>query len=135
MARFVTVEIGCDWADCGTRALEGDPTITPVELSIDRKQGREFLLCLKHREVFDDMVLPLMAAGVKVADGLKRATKSSAPVPADAGIHTNVDSIRCRHEGCGRADIKNRAGLSQHVIRNHGYASLAEYEERNPATT
>ena len=66
MARFITVEVGCDWADCGTRAPEGDPEISAVELSIDRKQGREFLLCTKHRETFDEIVLPLMAAGVKV---------------------------------------------------------------------
>jgi hypothetical protein len=129
MARFVTVEVGCDWADCGTRAPEGDPEISTVELSIDRKQGREFLLCTKHRETFDETVLPLMAAGVKVTTngGAKRSTGPSAePVHPD---HPDANLCKAETDGvvCGRP-IRKRTGMAQHVIRTHGFESLEAYE-------
>jgi hypothetical protein len=133
MARFVTVNVQCDWADCTTIAPEGEDLVAAVQLAIDGKQAREFLLCKAHREDFDDVVLPLMAAGVKVERSPKIARSSSASVPTDTITPDHPDAIVCQIPGCDRI-IKKRTGLAQHVIRIHGFESLAAYEMQYPIT-
>jgi hypothetical protein len=146
MTRFITVNVGCDWTDCGTVAPEGEGIVVPKTLSIDGKQGKEFLLCKKHLDEFEAVVLPLMQAGVKIeqpSSGRSKAksagtssTSAAAPPAADAdGTHP---SLVCKVPGCDRhgRPLSNRTGMAQHAIRSHGYPDLAAYEaEFGPVAT
>ncbi len=134
MARFITVNVGCDWADCETIAPEGEGIVVEKTVSIDGKQGRSFLVCKKHLDEFEAVVLPLMQAGVKVETpssgrSKKAATSSPAPSPVadDGGTHP---SLVCKVPDCNRHGhpLTNRTGMAQHVIRSHGYADLSAYE-------
>ena len=107
MTRFITVHVGCDWPACETVAPEGEGIVIEKTVSIDGKQGRSFLLCKKHVDDFETVVLPLMQAGVKVEG--------------------------CDRHG---RPLTNRTGMAQHAIRSHGYADLAAYEaEFGPVAT
>jgi hypothetical protein len=137
MARFITVNVGCDWIDCETIAPEGEGIVVEKTVSIDGKQGRAFLVCKKHLDEFEAVVLPLMQAGVKVeAPARSRSTKSAgtsstspapSPVADDGGAHP---SLVCQVPDCNRHGhpLTNRTGMAQHVIRSHGYADLSAYE-------
>jgi hypothetical protein len=131
MARFISVNVGCDWTDCDVIAPEGDGTVVEKTVSIDGKQARAFLVCKNHLDDFEAVVLPLMQAGVKVETPNGRAKKSSpAPSPVvvdEGGTHP---SLVCQAPDCDRhgRPLKNRTGLAQHAIKAHGYADLAAYE-------
>lgn len=150
--RFITVNVQCDRDGCETIAEEGDGLVAPMTLSIDGKRGKEFLLCKPHREELDEVLLPLMAAGIAVeAPGRKTSAKTSAAKTSVGGTvaddsssgssaqpppplpdHAEVpDGLRCKHEAdgsvCGRP-MRNRAGFAQHAVRSHGYKNLADYE-------
>ena len=138
MGRFITVNVQCDWTDCEVIAPEGEGIVVPKTLSIDGKQAREFLVCKNHLDRFEEIVLPLMQAGVKVEtpNGRGRAksggtsvTSSPTPVPVDenGAVHP---TLVCKVPDCDRhgRPLSNRTGMAQHVIRSHGYESLAAYE-------
>src|SRR3954464_8423955 len=135
MARFVHVTVGCDWPDCDVTAPEGDESIVTKTVAVDGKQTREFLLCEpKHREAFEDVVLPLMQAGIAVPEPKKTGRSKKAGSPSASGeTQPSVDDegvaiYDCQVEGCGR-QIKKRTGMAQHVgPRGHGFESLAAYE-------
>jgi hypothetical protein len=129
MARFITVNVQCDWALCEAIAAEGDGIVVPKTLSIDGKQGREFLLCKSHLDDFERIVLPLMAAGVKVENGKKSSAAPSTPAGASA-VDGDKPTLTCRV--CDRDDFKNNAGLSQHVIKAHGFENLGAYKLVHP---
>jgi hypothetical protein len=112
MPRFITVTVGCDWDDCTTQGVEGDGTVFERTIAVDSKPAKAFLLCEKHSQGLDDVVLPLMAKGIKVEQ--KSAVAAG--------------TIECKE--CGRTDIKNKAGLAQHVIRSHEFENLAAYEAK-----
>ena len=74
MSRFITVNVGCDWSACDVIAPEGEGTVVEKTVALDGKQTRSFLLCKQHLEDFEEIVLPLMQAGIKVeAAGRRRA--------------------------------------------------------------
>lgn len=141
MARFVTVSVRCDWGDCRVTAEEGDGTVVEKTVAIDNKQARAFLLCKEHLEDFEEVVVPLMAAGIKVdapSTGKKKtaAATSGAPTvaaPVNGNGHTQ-EQITCRVPDCGRS-LTNRTGLAQHAIRTHGFEDLAAYEAMYPDST
>lgn len=137
MARFITVTVACDWGDCDVHAAEDDGRVISRTLSIDGKQAREFLLCKPHLDVLDEILLPLMQKGVKAevpTNGRSRkpAGSGSGPrsTPAPVPGTTEGDSLVCKVEDCDRhgRPLHNRTGMAQHVIRAHGYADLATYE-------
>jgi hypothetical protein len=146
MARFITVTVKCDFGLCDVAGEEGDGTVVEKTLSIDNKQARAFLLCKTHLEDFESLVLPLMAAGIKVETAPSKKSKTSSVGTVGTPASTNgagagsadsaVGSSRldCRVPDCGRP-MKNRAGLAQHVIRAHGFADLADYEATYPDST
>ena len=141
MGRFVTVTVQCDWSICEATAEEGDDTIVEKTLSIDGKQAKAFLLCKNHLDDFERIVLPLMAAGIKVDTVGKKSLKQTAAAAASAvgspaAVSSSVDSatIDCRIPNCDRR-MKNRAGLAQHVIKAHGFEDLAAYEAAYPDST
>ncbi len=115
MPRFITVNVQCDWAECPVTGVEGDGTIVERTMSLDGKQAKAFLVCTGHSNDLDAVILPLLQSGIKVEKG-----KAAAAVA--------VDHLECKD--CGRDDIKNKAGLAQHVMRSHGFESLAAYEEK-----
>jgi hypothetical protein len=139
MGRFVTVTVQCDWALCEAVAAEGDDTIVEKTVSIDGKQAKAFLLCKNHLDDFERIVLPLMAAGIKVENGnsggRKKSSSSTPPatvsangtVTVSAGNGHRSETFECAVADCGRT-LKNRTGLAQHVIRQHGFSDLAHYE-------
>lgn len=139
MAKFVTIENGCDWPDCGMRVPEGDDTIADKTLSEDGRTARVFLLCTKHREALADVIDPLLRAGIAVATkgngrSTKKTTAAPAPNPASAGEpspEADGKTYECLAQtdgvACGRP-IRKRTGMAQHVHRTHGYANLAAYE-------
>jgi hypothetical protein len=139
MARFVTVEVGCDWADCDVRRPEGSEDLITKTLSIDGKQAREFLLCVpKHLDAFNDTVLPLLQAGIPVTPPKTGRSKKSASAATSAGgdvvlppdpdhPDTHVCQADVNGHPCGRP-IRKRTGMAQHVIRSHGFESLEAYE-------
>jgi hypothetical protein len=139
MTRFITVNVGCDWTDCDVIAPEGDGTVVEKTLSIDGKQGRAFLVCKKHLDDFEAVVMPLMQAGVKVeAPSSGRSTRKSAGTSSTSGSASAVvvdengahPSLVCKIDDCDRhgRPLRNRTGMAQHVIKAHGYADLAAYE-------
>jgi hypothetical protein len=140
MPRFVTVQVQCDWADCSTVAEEGDGTVEEMTVAIDGKQAKGFLLCKPHREDLDEVLMPLMQAGIKVETPKTRRSSPRSkggngsegegeekPTGGGAGAQT----FECQVKDCGRT-LHNRTGMAQHVIRTHGFPSLAVYEERFP---
>ena len=137
MGRFITVNVQCDWAECEVIAPEGEGIVVAKTLSIDGKQAREFLLCKEHLDTFEELVLPLMQAGVKVETGNGRRSKSAGTSSTSSTTPVAVDedgavhpTLVCRVPDCDRhgRPLSNRTGMAQHVIRSHGYESLAAYE-------
>jgi hypothetical protein len=140
MSRFITVNVGCDWAECDVIAPEGDGTVVEKTVALDGKQTRSFLLCKLHLIDFEEMVLPLMQAGIKVEAPAKTRRSpggngsGTSPSPAAAGPGEPRDpdeTIDCLITGCtrtGARGLHNRTGMAQHVIRTHKYESLAAYE-------
>lgn len=123
MPRFITVTVGCDWDDCTTTGVEGEGTVVEKTLSIDNKAPRTFLICKTHLDQLDEIHEMLMAKGVK-AEG--------SPSPRKNGTGTGTiaaGGVECKE--CGRTDIKNKAGLAQHVIRSHKFKSLADYKAKH----
>jgi hypothetical protein len=138
MARFVTVSVGCDWAACPVVAEEGSDEVVEKTVSIDSKQAKAFLLCKEHLVHFEEIVLPLMAAGIKVETSTGKRTKAAsagaaaptvaAPVAGNGSGNGHPQELfECAVADCGRT-LKNRTGLAQHVIRQHGFSDLAHYE-------
>lgn len=131
MGRFVTVTVQCDWSICDATAEENDGTIVEKTVAIDNKQAKAFLLCKTHLDDFERIVLPLMAAGIKVEAPKKQKSSGTSPSPAAApaanGNGHKEQLFECQVDGCGRT-LKNRTGLAQHVIRQHGFSDLAHYE-------
>jgi hypothetical protein len=143
MARMITVNLGCDWPDCYAVAPEGDGVIVAKQLSIDGKQGREFLLCKAHLDEFEQIILPIMAVGIKVEAPVSRASKrtstetsTGSPISTTQSLSSaSSTTIDCRVPDCGRVGedgFKNNAGLSQHVIKTHGFENLAAYKLIHP---
>jgi hypothetical protein len=150
MTRFITVHVGCDWPGCETVAPEGEGIVVEKAVAIDGKQARSFLLCKKHLEEFESVVLPLMQAGVKVEQpssgrskaksaGTSSTSGSSSPAaPPQADADGTHPSLVCKIDRCERhgRPLSNRTGMAQHVIRSHGYTDLAAYEaEFGPVAT
>jgi len=135
MARYVTVEVGCDWDDCTTRAPEGTEIIDDLTVALDGKPGKTVQLCKEHREqLLDEILLPLLQRGIKAEAPRKAPTPRSRrsggePSPESSGDNHDqaADPIPCEEDGCGRK-LKNTTGMAQHVIRSHGYEDLAAYE-------
>jgi hypothetical protein len=141
MARFVTVNVQCDWSICDAIAAEGDGTIVEKTVAIDGKQAKAFLLCKTHLDDFERIVLPLMAAGIKVEAPSPGKKKTAAPsaaaaptVSSSVGNGHKSELFECRVPDCDRT-LKNRTGLAQHVIRQHGFEDLAAYEAAYPDST
>jgi hypothetical protein len=136
MARFITVTVQCDWTDCDTTGIEGDDTVLEKTLTIDRGPAKAFLLCEKHLEVLNDVLVPLMQAGIKVEPAAKKQRKSNGAGAADeaavAGNGHKEETFECRVPDCGRS-ISKRTGMAQHVTRTHDFESLAAYELQYPA--
>jgi len=132
MARFITVTVGCDWADCDQMAPEDDGTIAALTVALDGKQGREFQLCKSHREQLDEILLPLMQKGTKAETVKAPAKRNGSPrsTPPPVPGTPEADSLVCKVEDCDRdgKPLHNRTGMAQHVIRAHGYQDLAAYE-------
>ena len=135
MPRYITVTVGCDWPECTVEADEGDDTVVSRTLSIDNKAGKTFLICKEHRDDLDEILSPLMTNGIK-ADAPAKKTRSTSSVTPSAGapgadtalIHRVTPAgIDCQVEGCGR-NLKNGAGIAQHVQRSHGFESYAAYK-------
>jgi uncharacterized C2H2 Zn-finger protein len=126
MARFITVTVACDWDTCDVQATEGDGTVIEKTVAIDGKAPKAFLLCKPHLDLFEEVMLPLMSAGIKV-EAPKKKTAETSTVDAEA-------DLQCRVPGCGRP-MKNRAGKAQHVIKAHGFENLAAYELQYPDST
>jgi hypothetical protein len=142
MARFITVNVGCDWSACDVIAPEGDGTVVEKTVALDGKQTRSFLLCKLHLIDFEEMVLPLLQAGIKVEEPRKKqrstsaggngsGTSPSSSVAGPEGARDPDETIDCQVDGCKRTGangLHNRTGMAQHVIRTHKYESLAAYE-------
>lgn len=155
MGRYIEVRLGCDWPTCDTVAPEGDGTVVEKTVSVDTRQGRAFLLCKKHLDDFEAVVLPLMQAGVKVeakkrktvgttgngsgtsVDGPSSPSSPSSPRSSSASSSSGSASseeepgIVCLEDPCEREGrpVKSNVGLAQHVIKSHGYKNLAAYQE------
>jgi len=130
MPRYITVTVGCDWPECPVEAAEGDDTVVSRTLSIDNKAGKTFLICKEHRDDLDEILSPLMSAGVKAEAPAKKARSTSAasvtPSPASSTeAPATKNGIDCKV--CGRL-LKNGAGVAQHVQRGHGFESYADYK-------
>jgi hypothetical protein len=143
MPRFITVTVACDRDDCTITGAEGDGTVIERTLAIDGKQARAFLLCKQHLEDLDEILLPLMQAGVKVEEPTKKkrspggtgsngsGTAAVGPAAGPEGARDPSTTIDCLITGCKRTGsngLHNRTGMAQHVIRTHNYESLAAYE-------
>jgi hypothetical protein len=141
MARFVTVQVQCDWAECPVIAEENSGEVVEKTVALDNKQAKAFLLCKEHLVHFEEIVLPLMSAGIKVeapANGSGKRSKTPAASAAAPAVSSTVsgnghkkETFECQVDGCGRT-ISKRTGMAQHVIRTHGFDSLDAYEERYP---
>ena len=136
MPRFVTVQLQCDWGGCTTVAEESEETVAETVLALDGKQAKGFLLCKAHREELEEVVMPLLQAGIKVeapkkTRSPKAAASSEGTEPKGTGGGAGLQTFHCQESGCGRT-LHNRTGMAQHVIRTHKYNSLAEYEARYP---
>jgi hypothetical protein len=151
MARFVTVYVQCDWEGCDTRGLEGDDTVIEKTVTLDKGPAKAFLLCEKHNEAFADVLMPLMAAGIKVEPSAgaagKKGRKNGSGTSAVAGGAAaegadgsgsstsgnghKEETFECQVPDCGRT-ISKRTGMAQHVTRTHNYDSLADYELQYP---
>ena len=124
MPRFINVTLGCDWPECTAAGAEGEDLVVEKTLSIDNKPGRVFLICKSHLDMLEETVLPLMQAGSKAEAPKRRSPSTTAPAPVPTvDVVTGVECM-----ACGRTDIKNRAGMAQHVIRSHNFENLAAYE-------
>jgi len=139
MPRIITVISQCDWEDCFVEGAEGDGTVVEKTVAIDGKQPKAFLVCKQHLEHLDEILLPLLAKGIKVEAAKKQRStggngSGTSPSPAVAGPEGARDpseTIDCLITGCKRTGangLHNRTGMAQHVIRTHHYASLAAYE-------
>jgi len=75
MPRFITVNLQCDWAECSVEAPETTGEVVEKTVSLDGKQTRAFLICKQHLEDFEEILLPLLQAGVKVEEPAKKVDK------------------------------------------------------------
>ncbi len=142
MPRFITVNLLCDWADCTVEAPETSGEVVEKTVALDGKQTRAFLICKEHLVHFEEILLPLLQAGVKVetpaskrrspaSSGNGSGTSPSATVAGPEGARDPSETIDCLITGCKRTGangLHNRTGMAQHVIRTHNYESLAAYE-------
>lgn len=140
--RTIDVTIHCDWPGCDFAVAEAaaEGLIFERPISIDRKAEKTMALCKVDNDKFDEIVNPLLAKALKSeAKNPRPKRPSSSPAAAgDGGSSANVSAeTRCLVPGCSSPPLKSRAGLGQHVIRTHGYASLADYDDTysTPATT
>lgn len=130
MAREITIDWACEWPECAVRAPEGSDEVIERTITVDRLKPKTAMFCKQHNEDFDEFIMPI----------LHRATPIDAPTPtkrskSSSGTGTTRaaqegDEIVCREEQCERhgRPLRNRTGMAQHVIRSHGYESLAAYE-------
>jgi len=127
--RTIDVTIHCDWPGCDFAIAEAASVglIFERPLAIDGKAEKIFALCKIDNDRFDEILNPLLAKALKSEAKNPRPKKPSSSPAAD-GTSTNVSDVRCLVTGCDRPPLKSRAGLGQHVIRSHGYASLADYD-------
>lgn len=116
MPRFITVTVGCDWPECDTVGEDGGDTVVSKTLAADGKQAKTFLICKKHLDDLDEIVLPLLSAGSK-----PEAPRRNGGIPTSE----SENSIDCK--ACGRF-FKNGAGMAQHVQRSHSFESYAAYK-------
>lgn len=152
--RYVTITLQCDWNDCDTTGEEGGDIVAPTTLSLDGKKPRQPLLCKAHRADLEAVLLPLLERGVLLNKPARPtgAPKKAGPAAADvsdgavgdggngSGTSTDVPSSKprsassasskpdlvCREIACGRP-FKGNAGMAQHVVKAHGFASLDDY--------
>jgi hypothetical protein len=145
MARFITVHVRCDWAECPVIAEEGTDEVVEKTVALDKAQPKAFLLCKEHLVHFEEILLPLLQAGIKVENvsGKKQrstagaaagAAPSAVTSPVDPGNGHKNETFECRVPDCGRT-INRRTGLAQHVIRTHNFESVAAYEAMYPDST
>jgi hypothetical protein len=124
---------------CSEVGTEGDEAVSTVTLQLNGNKTREVDLCKRHREeLIDDLLLPLMKDGrtVERSSGSKRKSSRTSADAAPGGAEAadgsgQADDLICRVEDCDRHGVpaKSTTGLAQHVIRSHGFKSLAEYYE------
>jgi hypothetical protein len=139
--RTIDVTIHCDWPGCDFAVSESASVglIFERPISIDGKAEKVFALCKVDNDRFDEILNPLLAKALKSeAKNPRPKRPSSSPAAAgDGSSNGNVSAeTLCRVPGCSSPPLKSRAGLGQHVIRTHGYASLADYDTEyiNPAS-
>ncbi len=139
--RTIDVTIHCDWPGCDFAVAEAASVglIFERPLAIDGKAEKVFALCKVDNDRFDEILNPLLAKALKSEAKNPRPKRSpSSPAAAGAdgsGANVSAETL-CRVPGCSSPPLKSRAGLGQHVIRTHGYASLADYDTEyiNPAS-
>jgi len=132
MARFITVHVGCDWADCDAVAEETNGEIVEKTVALDGKQAKAFLLCKEHLTQFEAVVEPLLLKGIKVEAPTKRqrsaagsSTRSAETSVTSGAVDEQLECLDCHRK------LKNNTGLAQHVIRTHGYEDLAAYQAKH----
>lgn len=123
--RFVDVKLKCGWSSCGTVGSEGEGTVITRVIDVDGRP-REVEICKKHQDDLDEMLRPLLEDGRPVKkSSVKKSSGGSTKVK-----HETVD-LNCQFPDCGR-ELKNTAGMAQHVTRTHGYDSLEHYHQDYP---
>lgn len=137
--RFVDVRLQCSYHvidGCTETAAEGDDTVTSETLTLGRNgKPREIDLCKKHREdLIDNLLMKLMQEDgrtVEVPASKRKSNKTSTgSASSTSSAGAEGAELICRAPDCDRdgRPAKSKTGLAQHVIRSHGYASLADYE-------
>jgi len=127
MPRYITVTVGCDWPECQALDEEGGDTVVSKTLALDNKAGKTFLICKEHLDELDEVLTPLMSNGIKVEAPAKKTRSTSASAAPSPAVEEKKTGIDCQVEGCGR-NLKNGAGIAQHVQRSHGFESYAAYK-------
>jgi hypothetical protein len=132
--RHVKIELGCDWPDCDMRESEGGEEIKTTTLAVNSRAPREFHLCFKHRTALDEVIQPLLKSGtaVTLAKSSRTAAANSAAAELTGTATATKAKVKCLE--CDKSYLPG-AGMGQHVVRSHGYATLAEYNERNAVET
>ena len=138
--RFVDVKLKCGWPSCEEVGAEGDEVVTTVTITIGNGKPREIDLCKGHREhLLDEVLGPILKDGRILGtgsstSGSKRKITRTSPSPspgegAGAAEGPVPDELVCQVEDCDRhgRPLRNTTGMAQHVIRTHGYESLAQY--------
>lgn len=117
--RIVNVILECDWPGCDITGPEGGEEVREKELAVDRKKTKVFLICIKHREALDDVLLPLLRRAITVDTN-------------NGAVTSRTKGVRLVCQICGETP-KGRPGFGIHVSKAHGMdginAYIAQYGE------